>query len=84
MPALTKVKIAPNPANSIVRITIPNVNTDVPVKLINLQGQVMEITGMKAGESTLELDVRSVPAGNYWLEMQLNGSKIVERILIQH
>ena len=85
MPLMVKVKIAPNPATHFVRLTIPGINTNsVPVKLINLQGQTIEMTALKAGENIIDMDVRNIPSGNYWIELLWNGNKIVERILIQH
>lgn len=80
-----KVKVAPNPAHDIVRITLPYAaNNNLALKLINLQGQVYEVTGTKANGNIIEMNVKNIPSGNYWLEFRANGNKIVERILVQH
>jgi Peptidase family M1 domain/Secretion system C-terminal sorting domain len=80
-----KVKIIPNPVVDKVQITLPEgfVN-NTPVKLVNLQGQVIQLIAVKTNSSTIELNVSNIASGNYWLEMQVNGTKVVERILIQH
>jgi hypothetical protein len=80
-----KTIITPNPAADKVQITVAGAITgNIAVKLINLQGQVINITGIKTGSNAIELNVGKIPSGNYWLEMQVKGNKVVERILIQH
>jgi hypothetical protein len=80
-----KTIVAPNPAADKVQITVANgFAGNIPVKLYNLQGQVINIMGIKTGSNTLEFNVSNIPAGNYWLEMQVNGTKVTERILVQH
>jgi hypothetical protein len=80
-----KTIIAPNPAADKVYITVANgFAGNTIVQLINLQGQAINVQGIKTGSNTLELDVSNIPAGNYWLEMQANGAKVTERILVQH
>jgi hypothetical protein len=80
-----KTIIAPNPAMDKVQITVATgLAGNIMVKLYNLQGQAINVPGIKTGSNTMELDVRNIPAGNYWLEMQVNGAKVTERILVQH
>jgi hypothetical protein len=82
----TSVELAPNPASGIVRVHLNEVKGVRSMRYIlynmkmktELQGDIE----LRNGENTFELDVTSVSAGEYILNIVLNGLEIPTKLVV--
>jgi hypothetical protein len=80
------LQLAPNPARGYVTVFLDNISRVSSARYIlynlkmktELQGEVP----LHDGENTFELDVTPVPAGEYLLNVVLNGREISEKLII--
>ena len=72
------VMVYPNPASSILNINGLNEFANLEVKVVNLQGQVV-MTVVNA----LELNVKDIESGIYFININCDGTQIVKRIVVE-
>ncbi len=73
----------PNPAQNSTKIEIPQgAKTDIPVKVINLKGQVLASSTIKKGQTSFELNTSSMRSGNYWAIFGDNTEITTKKIVI--
>lgn len=73
----------PNPAQNSTRIDITNgAKTDIPVKIINLKGQILNSSTIKKGQTSFELNTSSMRSGNYWAIFGDNTDVTIKKIVV--
>ncbi|MFA6706128.1 MAG: agmatine deiminase family protein [Bacteroidales bacterium] len=73
----------PNPAQNSTKIEIPQgAKSDIPVKLINLKGQVLLSSTIKKGQREFELNTTEMKSGNYWAIFGDNTNVAIKKIVI--
>jgi len=78
----SKIKIYPNPSNSQIKIENLN-NAFTKISIWNINGQLVFEKNIEESDSSLELDIKDIANGLYFLHFS-NGQKlIVEKIVIQ-
>jgi hypothetical protein len=77
------VKVYPTPARDVITIALDNASsyTIQSVSIISMDGRVMKSSGV-GGKSTTQLDVSSVPAGVYMLQVRTTHQTINKTISI--
>jgi hypothetical protein len=78
--------IYPNPASDKLNVAFRSETAEnLNIKMINLSGQVVleEASVNSAGNYHDVLDVKDLPAGMYFLELQSSSSKIVKKVAIR-
>ena len=68
----------PNPANTIVNVTMTSPEKENTVKLFNTLGQSVYTKTFSGG--TTSLDISSVPAGVYYINVNCKDNKRIEVI----
>ncbi|MEO0894836.1 MAG: sulfatase-like hydrolase/transferase [Bacteroidota bacterium] len=75
-----QVQIYPNPTASALSLFMPESGN---IRVWDHQGKMVQlVNSLRAGERTLNTD--SWPEGIYFLEVEIKGKKIVEKVMIQH
>lgn len=73
----------PNPANDITKIDLnQGAKTDIPVKIINLKGQVLLNTIIKEGQTSFEVNTSNLVSGNYWAIFGENTNVAIKKIVV--
>ena len=72
------MKVYPNPSSSVININGLNDFANLEVTIINLQGQVV-----KSIANSLEINVKDVESGVYFLNINCDGTQIVKRIVVE-
>lgn len=73
-----KVAVYPNPASSVININGLNDFSNLEVKIMNLHGQVV-----KSVDNSLEINVKDIKSGVYFLNVNCDGSQIIKRIVVK-
>jgi hypothetical protein len=79
---LNDFKAYPNPANSILNIELPFARGTVEASLFNAIGQC--VFKQQFDGKTATMNVASMPAGLYWLELVNQRGRAVQKILVTH
>jgi Zn-dependent metalloprotease len=74
------ILIYPNPATSSISIELPT-STENPIKLFDLSGSL--IKEIQVDNNFLVTDISELSNGVYFLNFDINGSKITKRLVIQ-
>ena len=74
---VSKVQIAPNPANALIQIDLEGPSNQKAV-IYNMHGQVMERLNLQSG--TQVLDISHLPPGTYWLKTEENEAQLFLKI----
>ena len=72
------VMIYPNPASSVININGLNDFASLEVVIVNLQGQVV-----KTVVNSLEISVKDIESGVYFININCDGTQIVKRIVVE-
>ena len=83
---VSEIRMFPNPATDMVNISIElNDASNTSVSVINMVGQVVISNdfGMLNGSNRLELNVSSLPAGMYIVEINAGASSQTERLIVK-
>ena len=72
------VSVYPNPASSVVNIKGLEGFGNLEVAIVSLQGQVVRTVA-----NTLEINVKDINAGVYFLNINCDGKQIVKRIVVE-
>ena len=82
--ALRGMQVSPNPFSSALSIALPTGTTGaVSCSVLSLTGQVLitRYAAATSGPSSITLDLASLAPGTYLLEMQMDGERIVRKVL---
>jgi hypothetical protein len=62
-----------------------NKNVDATLQIINLQGAIVKkiYLNLNSGSNSIPIDVHSLPSGNYFIRINVNGDFITERFIKQ-
>ena len=74
---VSKVQIAPNPANALIQIDLRSTSNQRAV-IYNMHGQVMERLNLQSG--TQIIDITNLPPGTYWLKTEENDAQLFIKI----
>jgi hypothetical protein len=74
---LTELKVYPNPANNVIRF---DVEEDLEIEIINLNGQVVKSSSVELNES---VDVSELASGTYIVAARSATKNFVSKIIIQ-
>jgi subtilisin-like proprotein convertase family protein len=78
------LEVFPNPAQSIVNMRLQHPLSSVAnVRLLNVQGQVVQQAILSAGQQQLEMNTSALAAGLYFIELNANSGKITQKLVIQ-
>ncbi|MBP1646135.1 MAG: hypothetical protein H6Q16_1710 [Bacteroidetes bacterium] len=73
----------PNPAQNSTKIEIPQgAKSEIPVKVINLKGQVLANSTIHKGQTSFEINTSSMRSGNYWVIFGENTNVSIKKILV--
>lgn len=82
------VQLFPNPAAETVQVAFALAESaDVDVQVYDLLGRLqtpMVKQKMVAGKQQIPLQVQQLPAGIYWLQVRAGGSKVVQKLVLEH
>jgi hypothetical protein len=76
------VKIYPNPAWDVINIEFSGSESLQSITLYDLQGRMIETRFIESLQQTT-LDVSTLPAGSYILEITINGQKVIRKIQVK-
>ena len=82
--ALRTMQVAPNPFTSTLSISLQTGTTgSVICRVLSLTGQVLvtRTTAPTSGPSAINLDLASLAPGTYLLEMQVDGERMVRKVV---
>lgn len=74
-----QIIVYPNPASDYIHIALAD-NSDIQLQLVDLNGKKLYETELKGKEAYI--DIRSLNAGMYVLELTINGRKYAKRIAV--
>ena len=74
------IHISPNPSKGMVHIEAPEM-PDGHIRVINPLGQQLKQAQLKDGRAELELE--NLPKGFYFISLEKNGRKIVQKIILE-
>ncbi len=76
---LSSVQVYPNPANQFVRIELPNHTQPAAVRVIRLDGKVMET--IQTGETMVDVNVSHYIPAVYLVRIECNGTSAVKKFV---
>jgi type IX secretion system substrate protein len=65
--SITSITVFPNPANSIMNVSIGNASPEFDIRLISLSGQQLQLA--RSGGSLISINVSNYPSGIYLLQV---------------
>lgn len=83
---ISDLQVYPNPASDLVNIAIElNEASNLSVNVLNMVGQVVLSSdfGMLNGSNRVEMNVNSLPAGMYLVEINAGSSTQTERLIVK-
>jgi hypothetical protein len=81
-PAVSNLKVSPNPATRWVRATLPASQT-ADWCMVNTMGQTVLAGHTAAGSGLLHCDVSTLPPGVYYLEVQQEGKRLMAKVAVR-
>lgn len=73
----------PNPAQNITKLEIPQgAKSEIPVKVINLKGQVLATSTINKGQTSFEINTSSMRSGTYWVIFGENTNVTIKKIVV--
>ena len=82
--ALRGMQVSPNPFSSALSISLPTGTTGaINYRVLSLTGQavITRTIAATSGPSTITIDLASLAPGTYMLEMQVDGERIVRKVV---
>ena len=76
----------PNPANALVTINLfSDESQDATINLIDITGRVVytQTISIAEGDQKMELDINQITKGIYFLQLNANGDKTVQKLVIE-
>lgn len=86
--SITSLEVYPNPVNNELTFSLDGLSDEtINVQLHDLSGRVVfernEMTVLN-GSLNESFDVTAFPSGNYFLKLDIDGEKLIEKVIIQH
>jgi hypothetical protein len=81
--SIAEVQLYPNPARESVQLVITGAeNTTANITITDMQGKVMSATTMQLGigKNTQQLDISTLPAGMYMVQVQAGSSRRILKL----
>lgn len=76
------IKIYPNPANELLTVDIGTLLGDKTIEIVDIQGKL--ILSKPSKEQLINVDISSLPVGNYLVNVKLNGTVYsTEKIVVE-
>jgi hypothetical protein len=82
--ALRGMQLSPNPFSTVLSITLPTGTTGTVIcRVLSLTGQELlaRTVAATSGSSAITLDLEALAPGTYLLEMQVDGERIVRKVV---
>lgn len=79
---ISELQVHPNPASETLSVRFGQNRTKLSVTLYNLQGQILIAVEFQATDDLIELDIRSLPAGIYYLKVSNEFDHFLEKLVI--
>jgi hypothetical protein len=76
------IRLHPNPASSVLNITLPSSSKEVLIRICDITGK--EFTRQYAQSGNLEIDVSSIPSGLYQCSVIASGLNLNQKLFICH
>lgn len=80
-PELAALRVYPNPATDNVLIESAGVQS---VQLVNPSGRTINVPISQIDDRTLSLNVRNLPAGTYFVDVQTGTRRLTNRLVVAH
>lgn len=80
---INNIKIYPNPANSIIYLTLNQNVNNVSWSLINVQGQIIRKSSKILNSNELIINVEDMIPGFYYLNIVMDGKGIIKKVVIE-
>lgn len=77
------IKIYPNPASDELTVQYNLIHTSGKLEIYNAVGKKMYQTDLRANSTSIKVNVRSLPAGNYIVKMDINNQIVTRKIIIE-
>jgi hypothetical protein len=84
MSLISGVSVFPNPASDFVNVSIGGSSSELTIRVINLNGQVLQEKKVNsASATTISLPVHNYPQGNYFIQVTgADGSQQTNKVLV--
>ncbi len=80
----TEILVFPNPTANVLQLQLNKNYTSMNVQIVNALGQVVkQYTNLSTQNQTLQIPVKALANGNYWLHLQGDGEKQVLQFVKQ-
>ena len=77
-----KINVYPNPSTDKISFDLPTtINSEANIQILNLQGEIVKLIKNADATSTLSVDIRDLPTGNYILKVILLNDVFVSRFI---
>ncbi len=76
-----ELSVYPNPANGLLQLPVANAQN---VKLFDVLGRAVQVTAQSLSNTSVTLDVSSLPNGNYVVQAQVDGQLRVSKVVVMH
>ncbi|MFH0894903.1 MAG: T9SS type A sorting domain-containing protein, partial [Bacteroidota bacterium] len=73
-----EINLFPNPARDFIILSIPSPQSNMTVTIFNTFGETVLKTNFQNGESAVSIDVRTLPAGIYFIKANTFSSKFIK------
>ncbi len=81
---LQQISLFPNPADDRVELLLPGLSESLDLRIINLQGQVLDQFEIAPQATTFNLRTAHLPRGMYFLEVKAVDAKAVLKLSVIH
>lgn len=84
-PITDAVKIYPNPTGSLIILDFGEiVDLNGKVSVYNVLGQMEQVNMEALSVSKFQIDLSNFPSALYFIELNVNGEKVVKKVIVQH
>ena len=80
--SIESFNIYPNPTNGKLYIDLSNINAEIEMSLLNLQGQIV-LNKILTGNSIKQFDLTNYLKGIYFLKLETENSTFIKKIVIE-
>lgn len=78
------LRLFPNPTSTILTLELPAFMTsDLTVELLNVTGQTLQFVDTERNGNRLRMNVSALPSGLYWVKVQLEGTIVVRKVVVE-
>ncbi len=77
------LEVYPNPGNGLLNLEFEAQKSDMSWTIVSLAGRQLANGTIKAGSATARLDLRDLAGGMYFVELQIDDTQILKKIVIE-